>query len=76
MHVRQALVVPVTPPGRRALAECQSGEVEELQQLLAEGLNPSAANGVGQTGLHVACLWGRHKVVDLLIKAGAKVGTP
>ena len=31
------------------------------------------ANGVGQTALHVACMWGTHECVEVLIKAGAKV---
>ena len=36
-------------------------------------MDPSVANGVGQTALHVACLWGTHKCVEVLIQAGANV---
>lgn len=54
-------------------AEAQRNLPEEIQQLIAGGVDPSTANGVGQTALHVACLWGTHKCVEVLIKAGAKV---
>ena len=66
---RRALVLTL----RRALAEAQRNEPEEMQKLIAGGMDPSIANGVGQTALHVACLWGTHKCVEVLIKAGAKV---
>jgi hypothetical protein len=54
-------------------AEAQRNLPEEIQQLIAGGVDPSTANGVGQTALHVACLWGTHKCVEVLIKAGAQV---
>ena len=54
-------------------AEAQRNEPQEIQKLIDGGLDPSVANGVGQTALHVACLWGTHKCVAVLIKAGAKV---
>jgi len=55
------------PPG------AAQGEAAELKKLLDSGLNPSIPNGVGQTALHVAAMWGRHSCVDVLIKAGAQV---
>ena len=55
------------------IAEAQRNEPEEIQNLIDCGMDPSTANGVGQTALHVACLWGTHKCVEVLIKAGAKV---
>lgn len=33
----------------------------------------SYANGVGQTALHVACLWGNIDVAKVLVKSGAAV---
>ena len=54
-------------------AEAQRNEPEAIQKLINDGMDPSVANGVGQTALHVACLWGTHKCVEVLIKAGAKV---
>lgn len=54
-------------------AEAQRNEPDAIQKLINDGMDPSVANGVGQTALHVACLWGTHKCVEVLIKAGAKV---
>ena len=58
---------------RLMLAAAQRGDVPEVQKFMDDGMNPSVANGVGQTGLHVACLWGNDKCVEALIKAGAQV---
>jgi len=55
------------------LSKAQRNEPEEIQKLVDAGIDPSVANGVGQTALHVACLWGTHKCVEVLIKLGAKV---
>eukprot|EP00960_Hanusia_phi_P026417 746239-Hanusia_phi.AAC.11 len=55
------------------LSACQRGDEETLRKLLQEGRDPSEPNGVGQTGLHVAALWGRPAILDLLIKAGANL---
>ena len=54
-------------------AVAQSGDVVGVENWISDGLDASAANGVGQTALHVACLWGNAKIVEVLIKAGAKV---
>ena len=58
---------------RLMLAAAQRGEAPEVQKFMNGGMSPSVANGVGQTGLHVACLWGNDKCVEALIKAGAQV---
>ena len=55
------------------LSKAQRDDAEALQQLIDAGMEPSVGNAVGQTALHVACLWGAHKSVQLLIKAGATV---
>jgi len=57
----------------RWVPEAQRNEPAEIQRLIAAGVNPSTANGVGQTPLHVACLWGNHECVKVLIEAGALV---
>jgi hypothetical protein len=75
-HQRRALSLSSVSPHAELpwrCAEAQRGEAEEIQKLIAAGMDPSAANGVGQTALHVACLWGTHKCVEVLIKAGANV---
>jgi ankyrin repeat protein len=48
-------------------------QAEEIQKMIEQGADPTAVNGLGQSALHVACLWGHHKCVEVLIKAGAKV---
>mmetsp|Transcript_39343 Transcript_39343/g.77045 ORF Transcript_39343/g.77045 Transcript_39343/m.77045 type:complete len:531 (+) Transcript_39343:99-1691(+) len=53
------------------LVLAQKNDVEAIKTLLATGLSASAANGVGQTALHVACLWGNIEAAEELIKAGA-----
>jgi hypothetical protein len=48
-------VSPPSPPSRpRPLAEAQRNEPEEIQKLIDGGMDPSVANGVGQTGVSVA----------------------
>ena len=42
-----------------------------VAQLLSAGADPNAENAIGQTALHVACLWGSADVVELLLKGGA-----
>ena len=48
---------------RRDLArsECSSNDVAGLKQCLDAGVDPCAANGIGQSGLHVSCIWGNHR---------------
>jgi len=48
-------------------------EPEQMQRLIDDGADPSAGNRIGQTALHVACIWGNYKCVEVLIKAGAQV---
>ena len=53
--------------------EAQKNEPHEIQRLIESRIDPSVANGVGQTALHVACLWGNDACVEVLIKAEAEV---
>ena len=55
-----------------ASAECSSnGDPVELKRVLDTGVDPSTPNGIGQTGLHVCCIWGNHECLQILIEAGA-----
>ena len=40
---------------------------------MAQGTDPSFANSVGQTALHVAVLWGNVDAAQFLVDAGADV---
>ena len=54
-------------------SEAQHGDADAVRQLIAEGVDPSFANDIGQTALHVACVWGTQGCVEVLIQAGAKL---
>jgi|EP00927_Polykrikos_kofoidii_P067863 G3E family GTPase len=42
-----------------------------MKRLLAEGVPATSSNGIGQTPLHIAALWGNVMSVEILIAAGA-----
>lgn len=50
-----------------------SGETGSVRELLAEGADPNAADGNGDTALSLAAQFGRAEVVALLLKSGASV---
>ena len=49
----------------------QRDDVPALKRLVAAGFDPNQGNGIGQTALHVACMWGNYKSVEVLTSAGA-----
>jgi len=55
------------------LSAAQRDDVAALKKLVADGVSPSSANGVGQSALHIAAMWGNYKAVEFLISAGANV---
>lgn len=56
------------------LSYAQQNKPDEIQRLLDSGdLNPSEGNSVGQTALHVACLWGNIDAAGCLIANKASV---
>jgi hypothetical protein len=57
------------------LSYAQQNKPDEILRLIAEteGLDPSAGNSVGQTALHVACLWGNTAAAACLIANNASV---
>ena len=60
-------------PATDLLALSERGEVDGVQQLLAEGANPNTANDQGTTPLLVAIRRGHVDVVEALVEAGADV---
>jgi hypothetical protein len=62
------------PGANMLLSYAQQNKPEEIQRLLDTGaLNPSEGNSVGQTALHVACLWGNVEASSCLIQNKANV---
>ena len=49
----------------------QRDDVPALKRLIASGVSPQAGNAIGQTALHIACIWGNYKSVEILNSAGA-----
>lgn len=43
------------------LSAAQKNKPELIRQMVAKGVDPSHANAVGQSALHVASLWGNGK---------------
>jgi len=64
---------PVSQEAQMILSLSARDQAEEIQKMIEQGADPTAVNGLGQSALHVACLWGHHKCVEVLIKAGAKL---
>ncbi|KAI8514411.1 hypothetical protein Bbelb_087350 [Branchiostoma belcheri] len=61
--------------GIRALRKAaREGDTDRVKQLLAEGVNPNAADGLMQVSpLHLAAQNGHHESVSVLLAAGADV---
>lgn len=56
------------------LSAAAKNDPDLLKRLLAEqGVNPSHANAVGQSALHIASLWGHVECMEALLEAGANV---
>lgn len=63
-----------TPEWDLILSASQKNNASEVLRLLVEeAVPPSHSNVVGQTGLHIAGLWGSVESMELLITAGADV---
>mmetsp|Transcript_821 Transcript_821/g.1263 ORF Transcript_821/g.1263 Transcript_821/m.1263 type:complete len:381 (+) Transcript_821:103-1245(+) len=62
------------PEWDRLLAACQKNQADIVRILIEEeGVNPSHANRVGQSALHIAALWGHVECVEILLRLGADV---
>jgi ankyrin repeat protein len=55
------------------LRAAKDDDAEGLMELLSQGATATMTNGVGQTGLHVAAIWGCVEVARVLQHAGADV---
>ncbi|KAJ8613015.1 hypothetical protein CTAYLR_004066 [Chrysophaeum taylorii] len=55
------------------LGASQRDDVVALKAILQSGVDPSYANPLGQTPLHIACLWGNARAVEVLVASGANV---
>ena len=64
---------PSLDPSTKLLAAAQRDDVNAIKACLAEGLDPSYGNSLGQTALHIAAMWGNANALDALIAAGANV---
>ena len=60
--------------GQKLLRASAQNDLEQLDSAL-RGASPDYANGIGQTGLHVASIHGHVEVVKRLLKAGALVSS-
>jgi len=62
------------PEWDRLLTACQKNQPHVVRRLIEqEGVDPSHANRVGQSALHVASLWGHVEAVEILLELGANV---
>jgi len=55
------------------LRAAKDNQPEMMEALLMHGVEPSASNKIGQTGLHVAAIWGCYEVALVLLEGGANV---
>ena len=55
------------------LGATQRDDVVAIKAILGMGVDPSYANPMGQTALHIACLWGNSRAAEVLVAAGANV---
>eukprot|EP00548_Thalassiothrix_antarctica_P002940 CAMPEP_0194142488 /NCGR_PEP_ID=MMETSP0152-20130528/11729_1 /TAXON_ID=1049557 /ORGANISM="Thalassiothrix antarctica, Strain L6-D1" /LENGTH=196 /DNA_ID=CAMNT_0038841445 /DNA_START=111 /DNA_END=701 /DNA_ORIENTATION=+ len=63
-----------TNGGELLLRAAQRNETSQIYDLITTmGVPPSYGNGIGQTALHVAVLWGHMDCVDMLLQLGANV---
>lgn len=60
-------------PTAKLMSASKDDNVEAVRALLAAGVPANASNGIGQTSLHVAALWGCVEVARVLIDAGASL---
>lgn len=61
----------VTELGSRFMSSTQKNDVAKLEELIKAGVPVGFANGVKQTALHVAALWGNIEAATVLISHGA-----
>ena len=68
-----ALLTGASAPEGELLDATKRGDIDAVQALLSEGVNPNFAQGDGLTALHVAAQEGNIEIAKVLIRAGATV---
>jgi len=65
---------PPPPEWDMLLSAAQKNRPELIAEMIEIGrVNPSHANAVGQSAVHIAALWGHHESVQALCEKGANV---
>jgi ankyrin repeat protein len=66
--------LPAPPEWDLLLSAAQKNRPDLIRSMVQDdGVDPSHANGVGQSALHVAALWGHTDAVECLLQVGANV---
>jgi hypothetical protein len=52
----------------RLLMACQKNQINVVQELLEEGIDPCHANIVAQSASHIAAWWARADILELLLQ--------
>jgi ankyrin repeat protein len=66
--------LPSPPEWDLLLSAAQKNRPDLIRSIVVDGgVDPSHANGVGQSALHVAALWGHTESVECLLQVGANV---
>ena len=50
------------------LTAAKKNDCNKMETLITSGVPPSHANGIGQTALHVAAIWGNLEAIQFLLK--------
>jgi ankyrin repeat protein len=58
------------------MVACASGDLDKVEQMLADGADPNYLNDLGGTPLTWAVAWERQEVVECLLRNGAEVELP
>ena len=59
--------------GKQLLSAAHRDDVRAIYSLLREGADINWGNALGQTALHIACLWGNSSAAQALIENGVDV---
>ena len=55
----------------KLMGAAKNNDAQTVAQLIADGFSPDSSNGIGQTSLHVAAIWGCVATARVLLDAGA-----
>ena len=64
----------IPPEWDMLLSAAQKNRPDLIAEMIETGgVNPSHSNGVGQSAVHIAALWGHHESLEALVSRGASV---